>query len=125
MEKDVVDSVRSIPAHQIRGLAWSSDGERLLLTHQVLHTDARTTQPDIHWGNLMINCLRSLTRIDLLTPDADLLQGSRLGPLGEVDHSAGDPAGLAVNSDGRVIVALAGVGEVAIGSEKKGLPLNH
>jgi DNA-binding beta-propeller fold protein YncE len=118
--RGIVDSVRSLPAHQIRGMAWSSDGKRLLLTHQVLHADAHTTPADIHWGNLVVNYVRSLSRDDLLSPDADLLKGSRLLPLGDVDHGTGDPAGIAVAADGTMIVALAGVAEVAIGSEKKG-----
>jgi hypothetical protein len=55
-------------------LAWSSDGKQLLRTHQVLHADAHTTQPDIHWGNLIVNYVRTLSRTDLLDPDADLLR---------------------------------------------------
>ncbi len=117
--KGMVDSVRTLPGHQIRGLAWSGDGEKLFLTHQVLHANAHTSHPDIHWGNLMVNYLRSLSRAALLKPDADLLTGSRLFPLGEPDHGTGDPAAVAVAGDGRIIVTLAGVGEVAIGTEKK------
>jgi cytochrome c peroxidase len=49
-----------------------------------------------------------------------LLNGSRLYPLGDVDHGTGDPAGLAVGLDGTAVITLAGVSEVAIGSEKKG-----
>ena len=84
-----------------------------------LHANAHTSHPDIHWGNLMVNYLRSLSRAALLKPDADLLTGSRLFPLGEPDHGTGDPAAVAVAGDGRIIVTLAGVGEVAIGTEKK------
>jgi YVTN family beta-propeller protein len=118
--KSGVDSVRTLPAHQIRGLAWSNDGKQLLLTHQVLHADARTNFGDIHWGNLIVNYVRALSRADVLNPDADLLKGSRLLPLGDVGHGTGDPAGLAVGPDGTAVVALAGVGEVAVGSAKKG-----
>ena len=118
--KGIVDSVRSLPAHQIRGLAWTGDGKQLLLTHQVLHADAHTTHADIHWGNLMVNYLRAVSRLDLLAPEADLVKGSRLFPLGDTDHGTGDPAGLAVTTDGTTVVALAGVAEVAIGSFKKG-----
>jgi YVTN family beta-propeller protein len=116
--KGRVDSVRTLPAHQIRGLAWSSDGKQLLLTHQVLHADAHTTQADIHWGNLIVNYVRALSSKDLLDPDADLLKGSRLFPLGDVGHGTGDPAGLAVCPDGSQVVALAGVAQIALGSDK-------
>jgi YVTN family beta-propeller protein len=44
----------------------------------------------------------------------DLLAGSRLDFLGEVGRAAGDPAGIAMLSDGRVALALAGVDEVVI-----------
>jgi YVTN family beta-propeller protein len=118
--KHHVDSVRTMPLHQIRGLAWSGDGKQLLLTHQVLHADAPTTQASIHWGNVIVNYLRSVQRDDVLTPDADLLKGSRLLAVGDVDHGTGDPAGIAVAADGTRVVALAGVGEIAVGSDKKG-----
>jgi YVTN family beta-propeller protein len=114
-----VDSVRTLPAHQIRGLAWSPDGQQLLLSHQVLHGDARTTQADIHWGNLIVNYVRTVSRAELLRPDSDLLKGSRLFALGDVEHGTGDPAGLAVGPDGTIVVALAGVDEVALGSAQK------
>jgi cytochrome c peroxidase len=113
------DSVRSLPAHQIRGLAWSADGKQLLITHQVLHAEAHTTRADIHWGNLIVNYVRALSRDQLLNPDADLLKGSRTFPLGDVGHGTGDPAAIAVGPDGTRVVALAGVGEVALGSEKE------
>jgi DNA-binding beta-propeller fold protein YncE len=118
--RGVVDSVRKIPGHQIRGLAWSSDGSQLLVTHQILRANVHSSHPDIHWGNLMANQLRSLARTDLLNPGADLLANSRLTGLGDPDHGTGDPAGVAVTADGIRIVALGGVTEVAIGNEKKG-----
>jgi YVTN family beta-propeller protein len=117
--KSSVESVRALPAHQIRGLAWNGDGKNLLLTHQVLHADAHTTKPDIHWGNLIVNYVRALSRADVLNPDADLLKRSRLFPLGDVEHGTGDPAGLAVCLDGTRVVAVAGVGEVALGRENE------
>ncbi len=49
-----------------------------------------------------------------LDPDHDLLEGSLLDLLGDVGKGAGDPAAIALDRQGRVIVALAGVGEVAV-----------
>jgi YVTN family beta-propeller protein len=112
-----VESVRSLPAHNIRGLALSQDGKELWVAHQALNGRAATTFDDVHWGNLMTNNLRVLPLNDLLSPQADLLRASRLHYLGDVGNAAGDPARLATGRDGAVMVALAGVGDVALGKE--------
>ena len=46
------------------------------------------------------------------------MRDSRLHHLGDVGHGAGDPAGVASAPGGKVLVALAGVGEVAVGGGK-------
>jgi YVTN family beta-propeller protein len=112
-----VESVRELPAHNVRGLAVSPDGRRVLLTHQHLNRLAQTTFDDVHWGNVLTNNLRSLSLDGVLQPGADLLRDSRLHYLGDVGYAAGDPAGLAVAADGQVLVALAGVNEISFGRE--------
>src|SRR5262249_35195772 len=109
-----VESVRTLPAHNVRGLAIAPGGGRLLVAHQILNPLASTTRDDIHWGNLLTNNLRALALADVLDPKADLLRGSRLDYLGDVPRGAGDPAEVAVTAQGKVVVALAGVGEVAL-----------
>jgi YVTN family beta-propeller protein len=113
----VVESVRSLPAHNIRGMSLSADGRRLLVTHQTLNPLGRAQFDDIHWGNLLTNDVRVLRLTAVLNPKADLLQGSDLVHLGAAGHGTGDPAGLAACGD-RLAVALAGVGEVAVGREQ-------
>jgi YVTN family beta-propeller protein len=113
-----VESVRTLPATNTRGLAVSPDGERLLLSHQVLNRYAQSSFNDIHWGNLITNTVRSIAVTSLLKPDADLLSGSRLSQLGDVGSGGGDPAGMSLTHDGTLVVALAGVQEIAIGREK-------
>jgi YVTN family beta-propeller protein len=115
-----VESVRELPAHNIRGLALSGDGKQLWLTHQTLNRLAETTQDDIHWGSLMTNDLRSVPLADLLRPKADLLATGRLLHLGDVGRGAADPAGLAFGRGGQAVIALAGVDEVQVGGEKDG-----
>jgi cytochrome c peroxidase len=115
LERGELESVRKLPAHNIRGLAMSSDGIRVLISHQMLHALGAASRDDIHWGNLLTNNLRSLPLVDLLNPKADLLRGSELGYLGEAGHGTGDPAGVAVAAGGKVLVPLAGVAELAIG----------
>ncbi len=113
-----VDSVRQLPGHNIRGLALSRDGKHLLVTHQVLSSLATSSLDDIHWGNLLTNNVRLLTLAAVLAPRDDLLRDSRLLYLGGPDRGAADPAGVVAGSDGRVVVALGGVGEIAVAYER-------
>ncbi|MBX6315698.1 MAG: cytochrome C peroxidase [Isosphaeraceae bacterium] len=115
LRRGELESVRTLPAHNIGGLALSADGQRLLMTQQLLSALAHTSADDIHWGFLLTNSLRSLRLEEMLMPGADVVPGSRLMHLGEPGDGAGDPAGLAVLPDGRVAVALAGVDQVALG----------
>ena len=116
LHRRAIESVRSLPAHNIRGMAVSPDGRTLLLTHQVLNRLAQTTFDDVHWGQLIRNHLRVLRVESLLAAGSDsaLLDGGRLFDLGDVGYAAGDPGAIAVDRRGRVIVALEGMDEVAI-----------
>ena len=111
-----VESVRSLPAHNIRGLALAPDGKTLVVAHQVLSRLAQSGFDDVHWGLLIRNHLRILQIDTLLRPGPDraLLDSGRLFDLGDVGYAAGDPADLAFDARGNLIVALAGVDEVAI-----------
>jgi YVTN family beta-propeller protein len=116
VKQRTIESVRSLPAHNIRGLALAPDGQTLVAAHQVQSRLAQSSFDDVHWGLLVRNHLRIL-RIDTLLrpgPDAALLDSGRLFDLGDVGYAAGDPADLAFDARGNLIVALAGVDEVAI-----------
>jgi hypothetical protein len=104
---------RTLPAQNIRGVALSADGERVLLAHQVLSPLARADFDDIHWGNLLRNVLRDVSVEAVLDPQADLVEGSRVVPLGDVGQGAADPAGVTLlpSLDGW-IACLSGTGEV-------------
>jgi YVTN family beta-propeller protein len=115
-----VESVRSLPAHNIRGLALSPSGESVLLAHQILNRLSTTARDDIHWGNLLTNNLRTVSVASLLDAKADPLRGGVLDYLGDVGAGAADPSGLAVRPDGSAVVALGGVGEVAVGGPASG-----
>ncbi len=111
-----IESVRSLPAHNIRGMIFSPDGRTLLITHQVLNRLAQTTFDDVHWGQLIRNHLRVLRVESLLKagPDSAMLDGGRLLELGDVGYAAGDPGAIAFDHRGNLIVALEGMDEVAI-----------
>jgi YVTN family beta-propeller protein len=109
--------LRKLPGNNIRGLALSPDGKKLLVSHQILTNLAETTHNDIHWGILMTNLLRWIELARLFGPEEELLKGSHVHLLGDPGNAASDPAGVAVNANSEVAVALSGVGQVAIGSE--------
>ncbi len=118
--RGTLESVRPLPAHNIRGLALTADGKGLLLAHQTLSHLGTTARDDIHWGNLLTNNVRTLSLAEVLAPKGDLLRGSTLHQLGTVGRGSGDPAGLAMAADGTLAVALAGVDEVAFGPGPQG-----
>jgi YVTN family beta-propeller protein len=110
-----IESVRSLMAHNLRGLALDRQRKTLLLTHQVLHGQGRTTRGDITTGNLITNNVRKLSLAAVLDAGTDVLRDERLYAVGDVERGAGDPAEVAESSDGQLLVALAGVNELAIG----------
>jgi YVTN family beta-propeller protein len=116
VKKRSIESVRTLPAHNIRGLALAPDGKTLAVGHQVQSRLAQSSFDDVHWGLLIRNHLRVLQIDTLLRPGPDeaLLDSGRLFDLGDVGYAAGDPGDLSFDARGNLIVALAGVDEVAI-----------
>lgn len=110
-------AMKQFPGHNVRGLGRSPDGKKLLLSDQMLNDLAQTIRGDIHWGMLMSNDLRWLNTNSVLASGKELYFGSHMHPLGEAGRGASDPAGLDVGADGTVVIALAGVNEIAIGRE--------
>jgi YVTN family beta-propeller protein len=121
-KRGALESVRSLPAHNIRGLAESPDGQTLVVAHQSLNTQGRTNFDHVHWGALVNSHVRSLRMDAVLSAgsDGDLLEGGCVVSLGFTGSGAGDPAGLAVDGSGGVAVALSGVDEVAIARSPSG-----
>jgi YVTN family beta-propeller protein len=86
-----VESVRELPAHNIRHLTYQSAAagdngtrkpERIVLAHQFGNHLSRPTQDDIHWGMFLNNGLRTLQLNVVLDPRARLLSKSRFEALG-------------------------------------------
>ena len=63
---------RRLEAHGIRGLAASTDGKGIHLSHQRIESDAPTTRNRVFWGQVISNILRSVSFRHLLeeTPGA-------------------------------------------------------
>ncbi len=116
LARRAIESVRSLPSHNIRGMAVSPDGRTLLMAHQYLNRLAQATFDDVHWGQLIRNHLRVLKVESLLAagPDSALLDGGRLFDLGDVNYAAGDPGAIAFGRRGDLIVALEGMDELAL-----------
>jgi YVTN family beta-propeller protein len=114
LSRDVPISVRTIPAHNIRGLSITPDGRSMVVAHQSLSKLARSTFEDVHWGSLVGNHLRILDVEALLKADGDLLKGSRLIDLGRTGQAAGDPGAIAFDPQGRMAIALSGVHAIGL-----------
>jgi YVTN family beta-propeller protein len=116
MTRRSIELLRTIPAHNIRGMALAPDSRSLVIAHQRLSPLAQTTFDDVHWGLLIRNHLRVLRTGALLKagPDSEVLDSGRLFDLGDVGYAAGDPGAIAFDTGGNLIVALAGVDEIAI-----------
>lgn len=108
----LLESVRELPAHGIRQLRLHPTKPRLLLTHQMLSRLAHTTLDDVHWGGLMVNCLRSLPLDDVLSPQTDPIKQGQLDYIGAPEQGAGDPAGFVIRADKTIAIALSGTNEV-------------
>ncbi len=104
----------ALPGHNIRGLALSADGTQLLVAHQTLNSRTATNQGNVFWGAVMSNVVRSLPLDAVLAPQPAELPLGSAQLLGGPGYAAGDPADVAVTRGGDVLVALAGVGELAI-----------
>lgn len=109
--------VQQLEAHNIRGLALSSDGKELLVAHQILHSDKATTAAGVHWGGVLTNTVRSVLIETLLKGNVEINRPGSLSYLGIPDQAAGDPGDLVVSRDDRRIVAFAGVNEVALSGD--------
>lgn len=112
-----VESIREMPAHNIRGLALNRDGSKLLVAHQILNDLAETSSNDVHWGVLMSNVLRWLVLDKVLDAQATILSGSHVHLTGDSNTPGADPAGIAMTADGTALVALAGDHEIGLGQE--------
>jgi cytochrome c peroxidase len=116
-------AVHSLEGHNIRGLAADYEEKELLVAHQMLYERVPTTRDGIFWGNVMQNLVRSIPLDDLFSDSHEHPARNVLGtfdlarwslyPLGRPGAATGDPAAIAVTHDGKAILALAGVGQIA------------
>ena len=100
--------------YNIRDLALSPDGGNLWMAHQTLHPNATTLRGDIQWGFLMENNVNGFSVNDL---PQHYISTDPIQPKGQLErpgNAAGDPEALLWTDQNELLVALAGVGEVAV-----------
>lgn len=108
-------SVRTLNMHNIRGLVLDKQAKNLLIAHQTINAQGHTTSGEIRTSNVITNNVRKLALAEVLDPLADLTRDERFYQLGGVERGAGDPSQLCETDRGEIVVALAGVDELAIG----------
>ena len=95
-----VESVRELPAHNIRGLAVSGDGRRCSSATRCSARGRRPAWRTSTGGTCSPTTSARCRSPRVRDPKADLLADSRLHHLGDAGRGAGDPAGVAVAPDG-------------------------
>jgi YVTN family beta-propeller protein len=105
----------NIPGHNMRGLALSSSGRELLVTHMIVTESAPTTRDNVFWGITMTSNMRVIPIAALMDATKNPVREAHTHFFGDPGNASGDPEALAILSDGTAIVCLAGVGELAIG----------
>ena len=108
--------VLELRSHNLRGMALLPGGQRVALAHQELHSGMHTTSDDIRWGVFITNSVSLLPLDDLLSGNPRLERRTRVLDLGNVLAPSGDPAAILAGDDGRLVVALSGVGRLAFGA---------
>ena len=102
--------------YHISGLAIDRSSARLLVSNQVLSTNAHSDKDDIRWGNLIQN---NVSSIALGVADEKKRSMSEVSyRLGNFGHGSADPAGIVSLGD-RFAVAISGTNEVAIYNKPK------
>lgn len=114
VQTGMIENTIESPVHNIRDLTLSRNQSALWMAHQLLHPDATTLRGDIQWGFLMENMVSGFplsNLADRFTHQNPLLLKGQLERPG---NAAGDPEALLWTDQGELLVALAGVGEVAV-----------
>ncbi|MFT5523952.1 MAG: mono/diheme cytochrome c family protein [Pirellulaceae bacterium] len=132
LETVTVRAIRTLQAHNIRGLAVSHDRKELLVAHQLMNEYVPTERARVFWGTVMSNIFRAVPFRSLTSfgkdPDGqsgvtsddgifrDGIHHWSLIPLGTSGDASGDPGQVSISTDGQCAVTLSGVDEVAVRS---------
>lgn len=98
--------------HNVSGLAKGKNDSVLFMPHMTLTHEKPTTRFNVHWGDVMLNVVRSIEIVSLLDEKKDV--STNFNYLGRPDNATGDPTEIIVTKSGRQLVCFAGVGEIGI-----------
>lgn len=118
IESWTIDAIRTLNAHNIRGLAISADGESLLIAHQILNQQVTTGLDAVRDGTLMQNVVRIVPLEKLFDPQALLPVHARTIFLGRPPDGGSDPADLVLDAKNNLCVSLGGVDQLAVVTSK-------
>jgi cytochrome c peroxidase len=109
-----LETIHETRWHNLRGLAVSGDGQRLLIAHQLLDQQTPVLEEKIWRGLLMTSEVASIPLGELRKTGTNLDKSGESISLKGSGQGAGDPAGVAVLDRAHFAVALAGVNEMAL-----------
>ncbi|MFO1007248.1 MAG: cytochrome c peroxidase [Planctomycetaceae bacterium] len=112
IENWTLDAIRPLNAHNIRGLAISSNRDAVLISHQILNQQVTTGFEALREGTLIQNVVRVVPLEKLYDQRALLPVSVRTIFLGQTAEGAADPADVVLDVDQNLCVALAGANEV-------------
>lgn len=118
IETWTIGAIRTLNAHNIRGLAISSDEQSLLVAHQILNQQVTTGLDAVRDGTLMQNVIRIVPLEKLFDPQALLPVHARTIFLGRPPDGASDPADLVLDAKNNLCVSLGGVDQLAVVTSK-------
>lgn len=116
-----LESVCAVEGHNIRGLLWEASDRQLLIAQQLLDEQLPTTESHVSWGGIVSNVVRSVPLEELLPRNGETndLRARRLTrwnivPIGGPERAGADPGRMLRLDGDRLVVALGGVGEIAV-----------
>ena len=101
-----------MPFHHVGEMTRTSESQ-ILITHQRLSKVAETSRDDIHWGNLMLNGVSSISESLIINDVEPVSRNLHFRSLGDVGNGAADSAGIIAWSGDKIAVAVAGTNQVA------------
>lgn len=105
---------REIEGHNIRGLAESQDGCRVLIAHQHMPKHALADYEELHWGRMVTNAVQVFDPQELLRGGSETVAKGWMDEHGGIGRAAGDPSEVLTGPGGLVAVAFGGVNEIAV-----------
>ena len=105
-----------LPLNNIANLTFASKSDKstVWLSGESLNSYATTINPEVTWGVLMDNQVRSISLKELEDPRRTSMHLGSVYGMGDETGPGGDPGRVLVKSDGALITALQGVDRVAI-----------